>query len=155
MKKLSSDMTWIMKYGFGCLWVGGFGLGTLSTFVFSGLDTQGAEIGEFKWMFLLIWIVATAVIYWAVARLKNVHLEGHEFVISSLREEIRINVGDVKKVTGSIMFSPELAWLHLETDTKFGNKIQFMPPIRFLSIGFTRHPLVKELDELVKSASMR
>jgi hypothetical protein len=98
--------------------------------------------------FVLAWIVGTSVIYWSCIRLKKVSLVGDSFVISNFRREIRVAARDVERVTGSVLWSPELVWLHVRTPTDFGRKIVFMPGVRLFG-GFSQHPLVSELSTFV------
>ena len=99
-------------------------------------------------------LVGGAFIYWSCMRLKKVALDGDVLLISNFRKEIAIPLRDVDHVTGSIFMSPELVWLHFRRPTEFGTKIVFMGKWRFFS-GFTRHPVVKELQRLIDRAAYR
>ena len=150
MKKLSSNMTWFMKYVFSALWISGFGIFTAMMFFSESLGNSMEDIKSSKWLFLMMFAICSSCIYWGLARLKKVSLDGNEFVISNFTKEIRVNINEVEIVTGSLFLSPELVWLHLKTSSEFGKKIQFMPPQRFFNLGFSRHPMVKELNELLR-----
>lgn len=152
MKSLSSDLTWIMKFGLSTLSIGLFSLGTAFVFVSPEIfNIPEEKLQPIKWNLIISLIIGTAIAYWYLLRLKKVYLDGNEFIISNLSKEIRLNINDVEKVTGSIFMNPEFAWLHLKSPSEFGNKIQFMPPQRFFKLGFSWHPIVDELNVLIKN----
>jgi len=113
---------------------------------------DGGDVSEIRWIFLIIGILFGALIYWSSMRLKRVTLDGEVLRISNYRSEIVVHLRDIERVTGSILMNPELVWLHFRMPTEFGTKIVFMGKSRFFS-GFTRHPVVKELRELIWKAS--
>lgn len=155
MRQLSSDLTWLMKYGFSSIWIGGFGLGTMMMFVNPEAFTNPVEeIESTKWFFLMGLAAGASMLYFLMIRLKKVSIDGDEFVVSNFRDEIRIHISDVYKVTGSLFCQPELVWLHLNKRSEFGEKIQFMAPNRMFSMGLTRHPLVAELNEMLESRGL-
>ena len=121
-------------------------------FLDSGQNIE-TEIAEARWLFLFGFVLVTAMIYWALTRLKKITLVGEEFIISNYRNEIRVNKRDVERVSGSVFLSPELAWLHFRVMTEFGSSVQFMPPVRFSINPFNRHPIVAELNSLVGDKS--
>lgn len=105
---------------------------------------------EARWMFLGFTVLGTVALYWVFIRLKVVTLEGTDFVISNYFKTIRVSAREVERVSGSILVTPELVWLHFRQPTEFGSRVVFMPKQRFLS-GFTRHPLVQELKDFLRS----
>jgi hypothetical protein len=64
-----------------------------------------------------------------------------------------VKIRDVGKVTGSVLWNPELAWLHFRVTTDFGMSAQFMPPMRFSLNPFSRHPIVEELNLLIRGTT--
>ena len=90
--------------------------------------------------------------YWSCMRLKRVRLRGDILLISNFETEIEVPLGDVERVSGSLLVNPELVWLRFRRSTEFGTKVVLMPPIRFFH-GFTRHPLVEELQEMLYAVS--
>jgi hypothetical protein len=152
LRNLSSGLTWLYKFAFPTVWICGFGAGTLALFLVSE-DARDPELLELRWLFLGGLLIGTAMIYWSLIRLKKVSLVGDEFVISNYRKEIRVKIRDVGKVTGSVLWNPELAWLHFRVTTDFGTSAQFMPPMRFSLNPFSRHPIVEELNLLIRGTT--
>ena len=103
-------------------------------------------------MFLFATVFGSAFIYWALARLKKVALSGSALVISDFKTEISVHLSNVDRVSGSLFVTPELAWINFREPTEFGNKVIFMPKIRWFG-GFTRHPIVEELRRLSSSST--
>ncbi len=149
MRRLSNRATWIWKFALPLAWIGGFGAATL--FLFIGPESEGMQ-SHVKWVFLCSLFIGTTVIYWRGIRVKKVYLDESDFVISGYIEELRVPVKDVKRVSGSILWRPELVSLHFRTATPFGKKIVFITPTRLFG-GFRVHPIVAELDSIVKASS--
>ena len=77
-------------------------------------------------------------------RLRRVRLAGDILEVSSLRSTIRVPLGDVERVWGTRFSNPERIFLDLRTPSPLGQRITFIPPLRWLR-GFSAHPLVAEL----------
>jgi hypothetical protein len=151
MRDLSSKWTWFYKFALPTLWIGLFAYSTLIMFIAS--DSWGArDSRELGWVFLGLTVLGTLFLYWSCIRLKRVRLRGDVLVISNFETEIEVPLRDVDRVSGSLLVNPELVWLRFRRPTEFGTKVVFMPPIRFFH-GFTRHPLVEELQEMLNAAS--
>jgi hypothetical protein len=145
MRNLSSSWTWFYKFAFPTLWIGGFGLGTVAMFV--APDSWSADPREVRWLFLALLLAGTSIIYWSAIRVKKVALDVDSLLISNFRRELRVPLHNVKRVSGSIFWHPELIWLHFRYPTDFGPKVLFIAPMRFF--GFGEHPLARELQALV------
>ena len=152
MRTLSSAWTFFYKFVFPTVWIGGFAVGTLLMFTAADSFEGGGDVCEMRWYFLTAIVLGGAAIYWSCMRLKKVTLDGDVLLISNFRKEIAIPLLDLERVSGSIFMHPELVWLHFRRPTEFGTKIVFMGKSRF-SFGFTRHPIVKELGELIEQLS--
>ena len=151
MRELSSAWTYFYKVIFPVIWIGGFAFVTL--LMFTAPDAfEGDDPREFRWLFFGATLVGTGLLYWFCIRLKKVTLRGDTLVITNFRRQIVVPLRDVEKVSGSILMSPELMWIHFRHPIEFGTKIVFMPPWRFFG-GYTRHPLVRELNTLIEQAS--
>jgi hypothetical protein len=146
MRKVSSGWTWFYKFAFPTLWIAAFGLGTVAMFVASGAFSR-----DHRWLFLTGLLAGTSIIYWSCIRVKKVSLDGDSLVISTFRRELRVPLRNVRRVSGSIFWHPELIWLHFRCPTDFGTCVVFIAPMRLL--GFREHPLVRELRALVSRAS--
>ena len=72
-------------------------------------------------------------------------------IVSNYVEEADVPLIDVERVSGSVLLSPELVWIHLRRPSTFGQKIVFMPTMRMFH-GFSRHPIVAELQGIVEAA---
>jgi hypothetical protein len=136
-------MTYLYKFVFPSLWIGGFTVATTAMFLSIDRDAQGL-----RWVFLGITILGAAVWYWSCMRIKQVKLDAGSLAISDFRREITVPLAAVDRVSGSVLMSPELIWLHFRRPTAFGDKVVFMAPIRGFA-GFRRHPLVDELRALI------
>ncbi len=146
MRMLSSRWTWFYKFAFPTLWIGGFGIGTLMMFL--APDSFSWDYPrDLRWAFVAALLVGSAVIYWSCIRVKRVLLDSDAFLISNYREEIRVPLRDVERVSGSVLWYPKLIWLHFRRPTRFGSRVVFIAPMRFL--GFGRHPLARALSSIV------
>jgi hypothetical protein len=151
MRDLSSKWTWFYKFAFPTLWVGGFAFSTLIMFLAPDSWKEG-DSRELRWVFLGVTVVGTLLFYWSCMRLKGVRLRGDVLLISNFETEIEVPLRDVEQISGSLLVNPELMWLRFRRPTEFGTKVVFMPPFRFFH-GFSRHPLVEELQEMLKATS--
>lgn len=146
MKTLSSSLTFFYKYIFITVWSGGFGLGTLAM-----LKSPDSSLP--KYQFLTAWIVGTIFIYVITGRIKKVQTDGHKLLITNYFKKVEVDVGEVISVSGSVLVNPELVWFKLKQPTEIGKTVIFMPPARF-SLGFTKHPMVKEIQDLIDNHRM-
>ncbi len=94
--------------------------------------------------------VITAILVALFIRLKAVSLDGKALVISNFRREIRVPLSELDRATGSIGGNLEFVWLHFKSVTPFGKTVLLMPPNR-LTFGFSRHPLVAQLNALANA----
>ena len=151
MRTLSSHWTFLYKFIFPVLWIGGFAGATLAMFIAPDSFKGDGDIREFRMFFLVITILGSVALYWCCMRLKKVRLKEDTLLISNFRKELKIPLRDVARVAGSILMHPELVWLHFRSPTEFGLKVVFMGKSR-ISFGLTRHPVVKELEHLIGTA---
>lgn len=152
-RRLSSQWTFFYKYAVTALGIGGLGLFTLIQFLAPGLIGTDHDSEKTKWLSLLVWIVVSPILYWGFARLKKVELDGDTLLISGFRGCIRVALRDIESVSGTLLQTPELVWLHFRRPTEFGTKIVFMGRIRWLSSQLEKHPVVREMRELVEAAT--
>jgi len=80
-------------------------------------------------------------------RLKKVYIEDGELVISNYLKTIRVPLREMQEVKENRFISPRHAWIHLKNESPFGDKIMFMPPLRFLLLF--AHPMVEELQKMI------
>jgi hypothetical protein len=151
-RKLSSLQTFLNKIVFPLIWIPVWGFGTVMMF-FGSLEGRNGEAPP-KWFFLGAWVVGTAFIYWTCIRLKEVSVDDHFLYVSNYLKEIAIPLSDIYDVTENVWINLHPVTIHLRTPSEFGNKIVFMPTIRFFSF-FSSHPVVKELKQLAQSNMSR
>jgi tryptophan-rich sensory protein len=151
-RELSSRWTFFHKVVFPTIWIGGFASGTAVMFLSPDAWNTNPHLREVRWMFLFALIVGAAFIYWSGIRMKKVWLAQNSLVISNYLEEITVPLQQVERVSGSFLMTPELVWLHFRQPTIFGKRIIFMPKLRLLG-GFSQHPVVEELRQLIKEAN--
>ena len=111
----------------------------------------GNAFPALRWIFLTVTVGGGAWIYWSCGRLKRVRLSGDSLLVSNFRDEMRVPLSQIERVTGSVLMNPELVWVHFRRPTAFGDRIVFMAPWRWPS-GFSRHPVVGELQRLAAVA---
>lgn len=99
-------------------------------------------------MVIVAFTVGTVLICWVYPRLKKVELLADALQISNFSQTIVVPLRDIESVSGSIILNTELIWIRFREPTEFGAKIVFMGKYRLFG-GFTRHPVVKELDNLI------
>lgn len=150
VRALSSSMTFYYKFVFPTLWIGGFAFVTILMFTAPDSFKGNTDIRGVRTIFFIVTISGAVLFYWCCMRLKRVGFKDNVLIVSNFRKEIIIQLGDVDRVSGSFMIHPELIWLHLRRPTDFGDKIVFTPKWRFFS-GFTRHPMVGELQKLTEA----
>lgn len=153
-RELSSRWTFFHKFVFPTIWIGGFASGTAAMFLSPNAWNLNPHLREVRWIFLLALIVGAAFIYWSGIRMKKVWLAQNSLVISNYLEEITVPLQQVERVSGSILMTPELVWVHFRRPTIFGKRIIFMPKLRLWS-GFSEHPIVEELRQLINEGNRR
>ncbi|MFZ0828547.1 MAG: hypothetical protein WAO02_14100 [Verrucomicrobiia bacterium] len=146
-RTLSSVQTFWMKFVFPTIWISGFGLGTLGLFVgvFHEHD-DAVPPGWMKWQFLAIWTLGSIFIWWTCGRLKKVRTDGSAIYVSNYLKEVQILLDSVREVTENRWINIHPVTIHFRHPTPFGDRIVFMPTIRFFS--WRSHPVVSELREL-------
>jgi hypothetical protein len=135
-----------MKVIFPGLWIPLFGMAPLTMFL-GGFEGQDADP---KWLFLLLWVVGSAFIYWNCIRLKEVSVDENFLYVSNYLKEIAIPLSEIQDVTENVWVNIHPVTIRLNSPSEFGDKIVFMPSVRFFAF-FSSHPVVDELKELARS----
>ena len=65
MRTISSSMTFIDKFVFPVIWIGGFASATILMFAVPDSFKGNTDIREVRPMFLMVTIVGTGFLYWA------------------------------------------------------------------------------------------
>lgn len=147
-RRISSAQTFLMKYLFPVIWIGGFGLGTLTLWVhIIPANAANPPPVAMKWQFLVAWVIGSSFILWACAGLKRVRIDDTRLYISNYQREIAVPFGNVVNVTENRWLNIHPVTIEFRSPTDFGQRITFMPTI--LLFGFFRsHPVVAELRKL-------
>jgi hypothetical protein len=147
-KLISSKATFFYKFVFPPLWI--VFAGVVIFVVHSGLasfHTRG-EAKTIRLIVILALAVGTVLISLVYPRLKKVELLADALQISNFSQTIVVPLRDIESVSGSVLMEPELIWIRFRDATEFGAKIVFIGKYRLFR-GFTRHPAVNELDNLI------
>ncbi|MGZ3254728.1 MAG: hypothetical protein ACXU7D_10515 [Burkholderiaceae bacterium] len=148
MKTLSSAQTIFIKILFPTFWISGFGLATIILWLIPIYIKTGAHPpDEMKWDFLLAWIVGAIFIWWTCIDLKRVRIDSENLYISNYLKEVSIPLNMIVDVTENRWVNAHPVTIHFRNVTEFGQKIKFMPTVRFFS-WWSTHPVVAELKEI-------
>ena len=150
-RRLSSRATFFHRVIFPTAWIGIFVAGTVAMFVAPDTSTEARSM---RWFLVVVTVVGAWMILSVVLPLKRVDLGETSFYVSNRSHEIEIPFRDVARVTGSRLVNPPRVTLHLRRAGEFGDRIVFLPPLRFRS-GWKTHPVVKELEAIIASAPER
>jgi len=152
-ERISSLQTFVMKLIFPAFWISGFGFGTLNLWLgtFRGENDQQPE-DFIKWQFLIMWIIGTAFILWSVSRLKRVRIDANNLYVSNYFKEIVTPLNNIHSVTENRWLNIHPVTIHFKKSTHFGDKISFMPTIRYFAF-WSSHPVVSRLRSLAKTHS--
>ena len=145
-RRLSSLQTFLNKIVFPAIWIPVWGFAALAMFFGR---VEGPE-PPLKWIFLVAWIVGCAVIYWTCIRLKEVSVDDNFLYVSNYLKEIAIPLSEIRDVTENKWINLHPVTIHLKSPTEFGDKIVFMPTVRYFAF-FSSHPVVNELKELART----
>ena len=151
---ISSDLTFIYKFVFPFVWIGGFALATIWLFSAGGSVTDASgnpPPPEMKWLFLLATLAGGAFIYWLCVRLKRVEIDNAALYVSNFLREIRVPLRDIEDVTENRWINIHPVTVHFYRETEFGMSVVFMPTIRWFAF-FTSHPIVGELRDAARRA---
>ena len=143
-RKLSSQMTFLLKFIFPVIWVPFFGLSTFWIVIVGLQDTQVLlpALG-----FVFAWIAGSAFLYWSCIRLKEVSVNDRQLYVSNYRKEITIPLTEISDVTENVWLNIHPVTIHLSSPSEFGSKIVFMPTYRYF-VFFGSHPVVDELKKI-------
>ena len=147
-KELSSPLTLFYKF-FPAFWIPFFGLGTFGLLfgVFQGKDGSPPP-DSFKLLFLTLWIGGSIFSYLTCAALKQVSIDERFLYVSNYIKEISIPLDEIVEVTENRWLNIHPVTAHLKRSTVFGNKITFMPTMRFFN--WSSHPVVNELKSIAE-----
>jgi hypothetical protein len=99
-----------------------------------------------KWQFLAVWVAGSAFILWGCVPLKRARLDDAAIYVSNYFKEVRIPLDAIREVTENRWINIHPVTIYFRYATPFGDRIIFMPTIRFF--GWRSHPVVRELRDL-------
>jgi hypothetical protein len=146
IEQLSSSRTFWYKLVFPILWVSGFGLGTLAMFA-GWYDHSSPQDLNTRLTFLLVWVVGSSFIIWLAHRLKTVAVARDHLLVGNYQKEIEIPLSSIIRVSETHLVNPKQIVLRLYPACEFGDKIVFIPKVRFYN-PFGDHPAVTRLRRL-------
>jgi len=149
-RTLSSAQTFLMKFVFPFLWIGGFAVATASMFL--DASETGARTGllpppEMKWSFLAITVIGSVSLYWLCMRLKRVSINGDSLLISNYFTSIVVPLTEIERVSENRWINIHPVTIFFRRETDFGPSVVFMPETRWFGF-FSSHPVVAELQKL-------
>jgi len=151
LRTISSAQTFLMKFMFPVLWMGGFALGTATLFRAGDRLGERPPQGDLKWAFLAVLLAGSLVIYWWCVRLMRVAMTDRELRISNYRREVVVPLSDVDQVTENRWVNSHPVTVQFVRRTDFGHRIVFMPKVRPFAL-FSSHPIVAELRAAIETA---
>lgn len=149
LRRLSSSLTFFYKRVFPICW---FGFIYVFVHALVVLTKRGNVI---DWKIFLGPVVMAFVGSFIMKHLlwKNVDEvwdAGEALLVRDRGDEELIRLGDVTNVAWSQWTNPETVTLSLAVSSRFGERVTFMLPTRWVAFG--RHPLVAELIERTEQA---
>lgn len=144
-RTLSSAETFLIKYVFPIVWIGGFGFGTLGAF-----HDGGSSSSWMRWQFLIMWIAGAAFISWFACRIKRVQTDDQSLYISDYFSEVMIPLTEVADVTESRWSRPPTVTIRFRSPTAAGTRVVFVPKLKLFL--WSSHPVIAELRTLCERA---
>ena len=143
MQRLSSRLTFWLKFLFPLIWIGGFATGTISLFVLN--------VGPERWLFLVATVIGATFLLCVCAPLKVVWMGDGVLRVSNYFRSELIPLADVESVHDSSWLSIRRITLQFTRTTSFGHSILFMPAESWFGLGGT-HPIAIRLRNEVAIA---
>jgi len=147
---LSSRWTYFVKYILGPFWILSFGILALTlTFASGGLDDgRGGPPLEMRWLFPVIWIVASVGILRFTFPIKRVEMRDGRLYVSNYFREWEIFPSDIESVRQNrwVNSRPVRVRLRREIDG-LGARFDFIPPQRAMLRFWREDPQVEQLRQ--------
>jgi len=153
-RTISSAQTFFLKVVLPPLWIGGFAVVTALFFARAPgfRESHGSPTPVWiKWVFLVITIAGSALLYWTCVRLKRVELDRNALYVSNFLKEVAIPLRDIEEITENLWVNTHPVTVRFRRDTGFGTSIVFAPTLRLFAFR-SPHPVVAELRAAVRRA---
>lgn len=155
---LSSRWTYFVKYIVGPFWILSFGIVVLALIFAPGGEFQNGRGGppppELRWLFPVIWIVATVGILRSTLPLKRVELREGRLFVSNYFREWEIFPSDIDSVVQNRWMNsrPIRVRLRREVDG-LGTRFDCIPPHRARLRFWREDPQVEQLRQFAAGTS--
>lgn len=136
MKQLSSSLTFVWKFIFPTIWLGGFGLGTIAAIATQGFDSLHM---------LLFWLFGFALVYYLCFRAKRVYIDDNYLYVGNYRRKTEIPLANIKYVSENTMITPRPIFIEFKEETAFGKKIMFIGYTEMF-LFFSAHPAIRDIN---------
>lgn len=156
-RRLSSALTFVGKFVFPVVWIGGFATATLVLFVAPGSwhgANGGAPHPALKWIFLVVTLGGAWFIRWRSGDLKRVRLDATALYISNYATEIVVPLSDVAEVTEDYWVGGHPVTIRFQRNTEFGTRVTFIPKAHWSWLGVS-FPAMDEIRAAVGRATGR
>ena len=149
MKKLTSKATFFHKRIFPTIWFG-FLTVFMCVGLFSNVPRNGPGI-----MFLVIPIAMAIFGYFIMKKLiwdliDEVYDEGTSLLFRNGKQEVRVNLKDIKNVSYSTMTNPPRVTLSIRYKTPLGDELTFSPPASW--VPFKKNEDIEKLIDRIDDA---
>jgi hypothetical protein len=144
-RTLSSLQTVLVKPILPVIWIFVGSIQTIAMFLGPVPSRNAAPV----W-FLLLFVAGGCGIIWESIRMKWVSVDSHYLYVSNYLKEISIPLSEICNVTENRWLNSHPVTIHLRSSSDFGDKIVFMPKVRFFGF-YSSHPVVRELKGLASS----
>jgi len=154
--RLSSRWTYFVKYILGPFWILTFGAVALTLAFAPGewQDGRGGPPPEFRWIFPIIWIVATFGILRFTFPIKRVEMRDGRLFVSNYVREWEVFPSDIESVAQNrwVNSRPVRVRLRREIDG-LGIRFDFIPPHRARLRFWREDPQVEQLRHFAAGAT--
>jgi len=106
-------------------------------------------------LMLVVALVVAAIMWYTLAPLKKVELDGDDLVISNYRTEIRVPLEMVEKIDERSMTNPRRYRMTFKEPTDFGRRIVFLEPMAWTLNPWHECEEVAELRRAVADAQVK
>ncbi|MEM6737438.1 MAG: hypothetical protein AAF620_15360 [Bacteroidota bacterium] len=138
--RLSTSLTFLWKFVFPVIGIGGFGIGTVLAIWETGI--QGLPV-------LLALVFAIILLYYGFIRAKNVYIDDNFLYVDNFIKTVKVPFTEISDVSENIFFTPRLIFVKFRHRTQFGKKIMFIGNTEML-LFLSTHPAVDKIRIRIK-----